>query len=140
MTTQLHSLTALRLQRQQRYQEAKAATAPTLAPMTLMDRLQHLDAVVGVLESLQPIDARPLAQALLASLLRLSWARTSGKPHTCPEAAEIPLKLFNRKAIDKPTLTRLRSLTAPEASVRDVIAGCRDLMVWLAMDRGAVLA
>ncbi|QDV41427.1 hypothetical protein Enr13x_12660 [Stieleria neptunia] len=119
------------------------AKKPKVKLVYTVERLERYDVVLGTLERLaidQPLDAQPLAKALLASLLRLSWARVSGKPATNPDPCDVPHKLFLRQAITKPALKRLQFAIKKNATTSNLLECCKGLLIWLASDPDAVLA
>jgi hypothetical protein len=106
--------------------------------LSTLETLTGYDDVFRALRRLEPIDAEPIAKALLAALLRLAWSKVADKPGARPEAVAVPLKLYNRKAITKHTLDRLRKATGPKADAPLVLEACRMLLVGLAAAGGSI--
>ena len=105
------------------------------APIVSIDSLAEFDTIYNAAVSLTKkhhSSASAIARALLDSLLRLSWARVTKRPDCNPEPSSVPLKLFNRKSIDKPALERLRASLSVKAKTDTVLGSCRELLIWLA--------
>ncbi|MCA9139664.1 MAG: hypothetical protein KDB00_22985 [Planctomycetales bacterium] len=159
--TQLRSLDEIRQRRYERHverrrisKEAKRPTAPLavkVAEVTkppevkivfTMETLTHYDTILGTIERLavdQPLDALPIAKSLLASLLRLSWARVTGRRLTNPPPEDVPHKLWLRQATTKPAFKRLQYAIKSDTSVSNLLECSRGLLIWLASDPDSVL-
>ncbi|MCO8124507.1 hypothetical protein NHH03_22400 [Stieleria sp. TO1_6] len=121
---------------------AEATKPPKIKIVFTMETLERYDTIHGTVERMavdQPLDALPIARALLASLLRLSWARVSGKRLTNPAATEVPHKLFLRQAVTKDAMRRLNHAIKKETSASNLLECSRALLVWLASDPESVL-
>ncbi len=152
--SQLRSLDELRQRRQEiakmrklSMSEARKPTAPlavhvakTTNPKrvgTSMETLEQLDAIYNAAERLgrqSPLDAIPIARALLAALLRLSYAKVQGKPRTNPEPNMVPMKLFQKGILTKTVMRRMKTALDKSSSAGNLLECSRVLMVWLAAD------
>lgn len=153
---QLQTLAEIRKRRRDRIREIRAKRAAP--PLTVkaapeihrievkqvfaVETLKHFDALfvaVGRLSESQPQDGLPIARALLSSLLRLSWARLSGKPLASPEASTVPHRLFQRQAATKAAMRRLNQAIGDGATITAVLEASRALLIWLASDQKSVI-
>lgn len=159
--TQLRSLDELRQRRNEQFKErrqgfaeakkpraplavkvAEVTKPPKIKTVFTMETLERYDTIHGTIERLavdQPLDALPIARSLLASLLRLSWARVTGKPLTNPAAEEVPHKLFQRQAATKEAMRRFDHAIRKDTSVSNLLECSRALLVWLSSDPDSVL-
>ncbi|KAA5543587.1 hypothetical protein FYK55_10250 [Roseiconus nitratireducens] len=109
--------------------------------LTLTQLANYYDVLQAaeLLATEQPKDAVPIARSVLASLLRLAWARASGKPDSEPKPESVPLKLRNRGIVSKPAMQRLRNAFEKSKNPPEMFSACRDLLVWLASKPDAVI-
>tara|TARA_R110002073_G_scaffold20123_10_gene72598 strand:- start:7150 stop:8037 length:888 start_codon:yes stop_codon:yes gene_type:complete len=99
--------------------------------------LQNCDALYESCKSMAkttPLDAAPMARALLRSLLRLAWAKASGRPETNPLSESIAMKLYNRGHVSKNSMRRINAAIADNAKTDDVLQCCKALLIWIAAD------
>jgi hypothetical protein len=105
-------------------------------PIVPMDVLARLDNVFRAARSLKddsPLDALHIANGLLHALLRLAYAKAQSKPTTNPDPDLIPMKLFQKGIMAKPTMQRFRK-TMEGQSVASILECCHDVFLWLASD------
>jgi hypothetical protein len=155
--TQLRSLDQIRQRKQELHRlrkisqsEARKPTAPLSVQVATMkaratpgkttvsiETLEQMDSIYNIAERLgqqTPLDAIPIARGLLASLLRLSYARVQGKPRTNPEPNMVPMKLFQKGILTKTVMRRMKHSIEKSCSASDLLECCRALMVYLASD------
>tara|TARA_R110002073_G_scaffold177188_10_gene335157 strand:+ start:3716 stop:4654 length:939 start_codon:yes stop_codon:yes gene_type:complete len=99
--------------------------------------LQNCDSLFESCKALAettPLDAAPMAKALLRSLLRLAWAKASGKPNTNPLSESIALKLYNRGHLSKNAMRRFNAAIGTDAKLCDVLGCSKALLIWIAAD------
>ena len=152
--TQLRSLDEMHRRRQElsklrklSMNEARRPTAPLAVQfaaatkpktkITSTETLEELDAIYNTAErlgELSPLDAIPIARALLSALLRLSYAKVQGKPNTNPEPNLVPVKLFNKGIVTKTVMRRMKAAIEKSTSASNLLECCRVLLVWLAAD------
>ena len=145
-STQLRSLDEMHRRRQElsklrklSMNEARRPTAPLAVQfaaatkpktkITSTETLEQLDAIYNTAErlgELSPLDAIPIARALLSALLRLSYAKVQGKPNTNPEPNLVPVKLFNKGIVTKTVMRRMKAAIEKSTARRTCwnVAGC----------------
>jgi len=115
-------------------------SSPKKTPVTAsidFETLEQCDALYSVCKAMaktRPLDAAAMAQPLLKTLLRLAWAKASGKPDTNPLAESIAMKLYNRGHVSKNSMRKINAAIADGAKLEDVLMCSRALLVWLAAD------
>lgn len=131
-----------RSKERERRRQARVATyqPPPSAkqPAVPMDALKALADVYQASRALMvqdhQLESLPLARTLFEMLLRLSWAKVSGKPNTRSEPASIPNKLYQRAVIDKRGLRQMTKVVSNDGKTYELLACCSALMDWLAND------
>ncbi len=104
--------------------------------------LEHCDAIYNTAERLaidNPLDAMPIARALLGMLLRLAWVQCSGKFNTNPDPKQVPVRLFQKHVVTKGVMRRFHHAVNKDASTSNLLECCRCLMIWLASEPGTVI-
>ncbi len=154
--SELRSLDEIKRRRYERHEQQKALAAESAnarGPLSLavgevkkkiahrkaipIEILEHADAILNACDRLalkSPIDAEPMAKALLGSLLRLAWARATGRDLTNPDRDKIAEKLFQQGYVSKTTMRRLNHAMRKDTDVGNLLDCCHALVVWLASE------
>lgn len=142
--TSLDSLHARRAEIHRKQREAKAVKPPALAELVAkaakshsisVETIEQLDAVyvaVDRLANLSPIDSKHLARTLLASALRLAWAKACGKAGANGDPVRLPLKLYSRGVVNRDQLRKLNEVLTSDSDTATCQECTKPLLIWLA--------